>query len=97
MKLVAAFVGVALVALTGTAPARAQSNDQIEMQIGQQEYQQLKQKGEIITNSPYYAILNPIAKQIKRVADPQYFHPFHFILCTRRSRTRSPFPAETST
>jgi predicted Zn-dependent protease len=65
----------------GSAPAVAQSNDnQIEMQIGQQEYQTLQQKGEIISSSPYYAILNPIAQQIKRVADPQYFHPFTFIL-----------------
>jgi predicted Zn-dependent protease len=69
-----------LIALAGAAPARAQSNDQIEMQIGQQEYQQLQKKGEIISNSPYYAILRPIARQIKRVADPQYFHPFQFIL-----------------
>src|ERR1700682_556759 len=65
----------------GAAPAVAQSNDdQVEMQIGQQEYQALQQKGEIITSSPYYAVLNPIAQQIKRVADPQYFHPFTFIL-----------------
>jgi predicted Zn-dependent protease len=64
----------------GAAPAAAQSSDQIEMQIGQQEYQALQQKGEIISSSPYYAILNPIAQQIKRVADPQYFHPFQFIL-----------------
>jgi beta-barrel assembly-enhancing protease len=70
----AAFVG-------GAAPAAAQSSDQqVEMQIGQQEYQALQQKGEIITSSPYYAVLNPIAQQIKRVADPQYFHPFQFIL-----------------
>lgn len=50
------------------------------MQIGQQEYQALQQKGEIITSSSYYSVLNPIAQQIKRVADPQYFHPFQFIL-----------------
>jgi predicted Zn-dependent protease len=69
------------VALAGGTPAAAQSNDnQVEMQIGQQEYQLLQQKGEIISSSPYYAILNPIAQQIKRVADPQYFHPFNFIL-----------------
>src|SRR5260370_41023208 len=80
MNLVAAFVGLALVALAGSAPARAQSNDQTEMQIGQQEYQQLRQKGEIISNSPYYAILKPIGQQIKRVADRQYFHPFQFLL-----------------
>jgi predicted Zn-dependent protease len=64
----------------GSAPAAAQSDDQVEMQIGQQFYQQLQQKGEIISSSPYYSILNPIAQQIKRVADPQYFHPFRFIL-----------------
>jgi predicted Zn-dependent protease len=64
----------------GAGPAAAQSSDQIEMQIGQQEYQALQQKGEIISSSPYYATLNPIAQQIKRVADPQYFHPFQFIL-----------------
>ncbi len=64
----------------GSAPAVAQSDDQVETQIGQQFYQQLQQKGEIISSSPYYSVLNPIAQQIKRVADPQYFHPFQFIL-----------------
>ena len=69
------------IALTGgAAPALAQSDDQVETQIGQQEYQALQKKGEIISSSPYYAILNPIAQQIKHVADPQYFHPFTFIL-----------------
>lgn len=62
------------------ASAQAQSAAQVEQQIGQQEYQQLQQKGEIITNSPYYAILNPIAQRIARVANPQYDFPFHFIL-----------------
>jgi predicted Zn-dependent protease len=67
--------------LAFAVPASAQSNDdQIETQIGQQEYQALEQKGEIITSSPYYAVLNPIAQQIKRVTDPQYYHPFKFIL-----------------
>jgi predicted Zn-dependent protease len=76
---IALSIGVALAG--GTMPAAAQSNDnQVEMQIGQQEYQALQQKGEIISSSPYYAILNPIAQQIKRVVDPQYFHPFTFIL-----------------
>ena len=63
------------------APARAQddSNAQ-EAQIGRQVYAQLNAKGEIIRSSRYYGILNPIARQIKRVADPQYSYPFHFIL-----------------
>lgn len=79
-RLLALILTLGLAGLAGAAPAVAQSDDQIEMQIGQQEYQQLQQKGEIIPNSPYYAILNPIAQQIKRVADPQYSHPFQFIL-----------------
>jgi predicted Zn-dependent protease len=79
-RIVATLLGIGLLAAAGASPALAQSEDQIETQIGQQEYQQLQQKGEIITNSPYYAVLNPIAQQIKRVADPQYYHPFNFIL-----------------
>ena len=80
-RLLALTLSLGLAALGSAAPALAQSSDeQLEMQIGQQEYQALQQKGEIISSSPYYAILNPIAQQIKRVADPQYFHPFSFIL-----------------
>jgi predicted Zn-dependent protease len=81
-RLLALTSTLALIALGGAVPATAQSSDaQVEMQIGQQEYQALQQKGEIVPNSPYYAILNPIAQQIKRVADPQYpVHPFQFIL-----------------
>jgi len=79
-RIVATLLGIGLLASAGASPALAQSEDQVEMQIGQQEYQALQQKGEIIQNSSYYAVLNPIAQQIKRVADPQYFHPFQFIL-----------------
>ncbi|HEX3550677.1 MAG TPA: M48 family metallopeptidase [Candidatus Elarobacter sp.] len=81
-RLLALVTIVALAAVAGGTAASAQSSsdNQAEMQIGQQEYQQLQQKGEIIPSSPYYAVLNPIAQQIKRVADPQYFHPFNFIL-----------------
>ena len=55
------------------------------MQIGQQEYQQLMQKGEIVQSSPYYAVLQPIADKIAAVADPQYFVPFHFMLVHEQS------------
>ena len=79
-RIVATLLGIGLLAAAGASPALAQSEDQVEMQIGQQEYQALQQKGEILQNSPYYSVLNPIAQQIKRVADPQYFHPFQFIL-----------------
>jgi predicted Zn-dependent protease len=80
--LVATALVIGLLANCSIAPAFAESStdEQTEMQIGQQEYERLRQRGEIISSSPYYATLNPIAKQIKRVADPQYFHPFQFIL-----------------
>ncbi|BDE06219.1 hypothetical protein WPS_14950 [Vulcanimicrobium alpinum] len=80
-RFAAALLGLSL-SLAGIVPAAAQSasDDQIETQIGQQEYQALQKKGELIGSSPYYALLNPIAQQIKRVADPQYYHPFQFIL-----------------
>jgi predicted Zn-dependent protease len=79
-RIVATLLGIGLLTAAGASPVLAQSEDQVEMQIGQQEYQALQQKGEIIQNSPYYSVLNPIAQEIKRVADPQYFHPFQFIL-----------------
>ncbi|GAC1402819.1 MAG: hypothetical protein NVSMB64_03310 [Candidatus Velthaea sp.] len=72
----AALLGLAL-ALGTTVAARA---DDQEAAIGKQVYDQLAQKGEILRDSPYYAILTPIAQQIKRVADPQYEYPFNFIL-----------------
>lgn len=80
-RLLALVLSFGILAFGTASPALALTSDeQTEMQIGQQEYRQLQQKGEIIPSSPYYAILNPIAQQIKRVADPQYFHPFDFIL-----------------
>jgi hypothetical protein len=51
-----------------------------EQQIGQQVYSELNRKGEIISSSPLYDTLEPIAARIKRIADPQYQYPFHFIL-----------------
>ncbi|HZT13374.1 MAG TPA: M48 family metallopeptidase [Candidatus Baltobacteraceae bacterium] len=86
MNRLVALLTAAAFALACAAPAYAYtSEEQTEMQIGQQEYQQLQQKGEIVGSSPYYNILNPIAARIKRVADPQYFVPFHFILVNESS------------
>ena len=80
-RIVTAALAIAL-GFAGVAPALA---DQQEQQIGQQVYQQLEQKGEIITSSPYYKILNPIAARIARVANPQYDAPFKFILVHEKS------------
>ncbi|MHB8462455.1 MAG: M48 family metalloprotease [Vulcanimicrobiaceae bacterium] len=54
--------------------------EQWELSVGQKEYNTLQSQGKIVLQSPYYAILNPIAKRIASVADRQYFRPFHFIL-----------------
>jgi predicted Zn-dependent protease len=68
----------AVMLLFGIAPLPAKADQ--EQQIGQQVYSELNRKGEIITSSPLYDILEPIAAHIKHVADPQYQYPFRFIL-----------------
>ena len=76
-RFAAALLGVALAA-GAAAAARAQTT---EADIGQQVYQQLAQKGEIIARpNAMYRTLDPIAARIKRVANPQYNYPFNFIL-----------------
>src|SRR5438270_1775096 len=79
-RFIAAVTGLAL-ALGCALPAAAYSQEeQQELQIGQQVRQQLQQKGEILSSSPYYSTLNSIASRIKSVADQKYFTPFHFVL-----------------
>ena len=53
---------------------------QWEVSVGQKEYNQLASQGKILSQSPYYRILNPIANRIASVADRNYFRPFHFYL-----------------
>lgn len=78
-KAASALLTFALFALPLSSSAQ-DSEQAWEQQVGQQYYQQLQQQGKIVTQSPDYAILNPIAKQIARVADTEYFAPFRFIL-----------------
>ncbi len=59
--------------------------------MGQQVFDDLKAKGEIIESSPLYDTLRPIADAIARAAQPQYNHPFKFYfvhetqrMCSRR-------------
>jgi predicted Zn-dependent protease len=70
-----------LAPLGGTAASVAaqQSQDQ-ELQMGQEVFNELKVKGEIIESSPLYDQLRPIADAITRVAQPRYNHPFKFYL-----------------
>jgi predicted Zn-dependent protease len=64
---------------TGNVPALGQNQDE-EVQMGQEVFNELKAKGEIIESSPLYDQLRPIADAITRAAQPRYNHPFKFYL-----------------
>ena len=55
-------------------------NQDEEVQMGQEVFNQLKAKGEIIESSPLYDQLKPIADAITQAAQPRYNHPFKFYL-----------------
>ena len=62
-------------------PATAQQQNQDEeVQMGQEVFNELKAKGEIIESSPLYDQLKPIADAITKAAQPRYNHPFKFYL-----------------
>jgi len=61
--------------------ARGQKRNQDEeVQTGQEVFNELKVKGEIIESSPLYDQLKPIADPIIQAAQPRYNHPFKFYL-----------------
>jgi predicted Zn-dependent protease len=59
--------------------AQSQTQDD-EVQMGQEVFNELKAKGEIIESSPLYDQLKPIADSITQAAQPRYNHPFKFYL-----------------
>src|ERR1700751_4692137 len=61
------------------APTPEPVTDQ-ETELGQAVYKQLLDAGEIISESPLYDSLRPVADAISRVAQPRYPHPFKFFL-----------------
>lgn len=63
----------------GQSADKGQGKDE-ELQMGQEVFNELKAKGEIIESSPLYDQLRPIANAITRVAQPRYNHPFKFYL-----------------
>lgn len=78
------YVSVAIVCLTSVVnvsrlAAQAQTQDE-ELQLGQEVFNELKAKGEIIESSPLYDTLQPIAEAITKAAQPRYNHPFKFYL-----------------
>jgi len=64
-----------------TTPSAAQGQKQDdEVQMGQEVFNELKAKGEIIESSPLYDQLKPFADAITRAAQSRYNHPFKFYL-----------------
>jgi predicted Zn-dependent protease len=73
-------IAVALCLLAaGRAFGQTQNQDE-EVQLGQEAFNELKAKGEIIESSPLYDQLRPISDAITRAAQPRYNHPFKFYL-----------------
>ena len=55
-------------------------NEDGEIEMGQEIFNEFKTNGEIVESSPLYDQLRPIADAISRAAQPQYGHPFKFYL-----------------
>jgi predicted Zn-dependent protease len=55
-------------------------NQDEELQMGQEVFNELKARGEIVESSPLYEELKPIADSITKAAQPRYSHPFKFYL-----------------
>ena len=75
----AALSGFLALGYAGSLPWRAQNEDD-EVQMGQEVFNELKAKGEIVESSPLYDKLQPIADAITQAAKPKYNHPFKFYL-----------------
>src|SRR5215468_3019067 len=76
---VVALTAIGLIASV-TAPGAATGRVDDEQEVGQQVFNELKGKGEIVASSPLYDALMPIANAVTRTAQPQYNHPFKFYL-----------------
>ena len=76
------FTALCLVGFAGvrTLVAAQSSNQDEEQEMGQEVFNELKAKGEIVESSPLYDQLRPIAEAITRAAQPRYNHPFQFYL-----------------
>jgi predicted Zn-dependent protease len=67
--------------VTARAPQAGQDpGPDEEVQMGQEVFNELKAKGEIVESSPHYDQLRPLTEAITRVAQPKYNHPFKFYL-----------------
>ena len=62
------------------ADAEEHKSQYDEVEIGQQIFDQLKAKVEVIESSPLYEQLLPVTEPIVKAAQPRYEHPFKFYL-----------------
>jgi len=63
-----------------TSVATHGCNQDEELEMGQEIFNELKANGEIVESSPLNDELRPVADAITRAAQPQYNHPFKFYL-----------------
>ncbi len=92
----AGLVAIALIA-AGPSPRAADPAPDDEQQIGQELFNELKAKGEIVAASPLYDVLTPVTAPIVKTAQLRTTIPSGSISCTSRSRMRSRYRAATST
>src|SRR5262249_27585082 len=70
-----------VLALSGAMPAKApETQEDAELQIGRETFNELKARGEIIKSSPLYDVLMPVIEPIMKAAQPRYRHPFKVYL-----------------
>jgi len=72
-------VAASVLTLGGPVPRAADPSDS-ELQVGQEVFNELKARGEIVAASPLYDALTPVAGPIARTAQPRYNHPIKFYL-----------------
>src|SRR5258706_3995573 len=72
-----ALAAIAFASAVGAADDRNMDDEQ---QVGQEVFNELRAKGEIVASSPLYDALAPIAAAVTRTAQPRYNHPFKFYL-----------------
>jgi predicted Zn-dependent protease len=77
-------IGAGLAAIVviaiGPSPRATMAPPDDEEQIGQEVFDELKAKGEVVGTSPLYDVLTPVAEAIMKTAQPRYNHPFKLYL-----------------
>jgi predicted Zn-dependent protease len=65
---------------TGGEPAPATTVTAAEIALGNDAYAQMVARGELLPHAPEAALLAPVARKLKAVADPLYGTPFTFYI-----------------